>query len=193
MKSKIMQQKELLMLFIVVATALIRVLNNAGPNFAALANYSPVAAMALFASANFKGYARSFLVLMASMLISDFLLYETVYKNYSSSFLYEGWYWVYGALALMAIAGKLIIRNMSATSVTTAIIVTVFIHWIVTDLGVWLGSTIYAQTLAGFWACLAAAIPFELRLLVATAAYSAIMFGLRSFIIRRFSLKGNVE
>ncbi len=193
MKSKMMQQKELLLLFIVIATALIRVLNNASPNFAALANYSPVAAMALFASVNFKGYARSFLVLIASMLVSDFLLYETVYKNYSSSFLYEGWYWVYGALALMAVAGKLIVKNISIKTITTAIIVTVFIHWIVTDLGVWLGSTTYPQTMAGFVACLAAAIPFELRLLTATIIYSAIMFGVSSFIIRRFSLTGSVE
>lgn len=193
MKSKIIMQKELVVLFIIVATAMIRVLNNASPDFESLANYSPVAAMALFASANFKGYARSFIVLAAAMLLSDFFLYETVYKNYGGGFLYEGWYWVYGALALMAVAGKLITKNISVKSVTTAIIVTVSIHWIVTDFGVWLGSESYPQTAAGFAACLAAAIPFELRLLTATIIYSAIMFGLSSFIIQRFSLKRSVE
>lgn len=189
----IITKKDIVLLVIIAAVALVRVLNNASPNFEALANYSPVAAMTLFASVNFKGYARSFIVLIAAMLISDFLLYETVYKNYSSSFLYEGWYWVYGALALMAVAGKLMVKNVSVKSVTTAIIATVFIHWIVTDFGVWLGSTTYPQTAAGFVACLAAAIPFELRFLTATIIYSAIMFGVHSFIIERYSLKGSVE
>ena len=193
MNVKSINQKDMLVFFIVIATALIRVLNNASPNFEALANYSPIAAMALFTASNTRGLGRSLLLLMASMLASDFLLYETVYKNYGSSFLYEGCYWVYGALVLMTITGKLIVKNNSLKSVTTAIAVTVFIHWIVTDVGVWIESTSYPKTAAGFSACLAAAIPFEWRLLTATVIYSSIMFGINSFFSHRFSLKDSIN
>src|SRR6187455_2115048 len=110
MKSIIITKKELVLFTIIVAAALIRILNNTSSNFDALANYSPVAAMALFGGATFRNYAKSLLIPVLVLLISDIILYETVYKNYGTSFLYEGWYWVYGAFALMTIAGKLIIK-----------------------------------------------------------------------------------
>lgn len=184
----IITKRDIILFAIIVAVALIRVLNNTSPNFEALANYSPVAAMALFGAAGFKGSIKAMIVSVLALLLSDFVLYETLYKNYSTSFLYEGWYWVYGAFVLMAMVGRLIIKSISVRSVATAVIAAVFIHWIVTDFGVWFGSTTYPQTLAGFWACLAAAIPFELRLLSATIIYSAVMFGLSSIITYRFSL-----
>ena len=53
----------------------------------------------------------------------------------------------------------------------------VFIHWIVTDIGIWLGSSIYPQTLSGLWACLVAAIPYEMNFLAGTLCYGVILFG----------------
>lgn len=193
MNTKMITKKDAVLLAVIVATAFIRVLNNTSPNFETLANYSPVAAMALFGGASFRGYARSFIIPVLVLLISDIVLYNTIYDTYGSSFLYEGWYWVYGAFVLMALAGKLIARNRSVASITAAIFVSVFIHWIVTDLGVWIGSTVYPQTWAGFMACLAAAVPFELRLLAATVLYSAIMFGLTNVLFQRFCIKSSAE
>ena len=193
MHTKMITKKDTVLLGVIVAAAFIRVLNNTSPNFEALANYSPVAAMALFGGASFRGYARSFMIPVLLLLISDVVLYNTIYAAYGSSFLYEGWYWVYGAFVLMALAGKLIAKNRSVASITAAVFVSVFIHWIVTDLGVWTGSTTYPQTWAGFMACLTAAAPFELRLLAATVLYSAIMFGLSNVLIQRFYLKGSAE
>lgn len=184
----IITKKDIVLLVIITAVALVRVLNNASPNFEALANYSPMAAMGLFGAASFRGSVKALIIPVIALLISDIILCETVYKNYGTSFLYEGWYWVYSVFVLMAIAGRLVIKNVTVKSVATAVIAAVFIHWIVTDFGVWLGSTTYPQTLAGFTACLAVAIPFELRLLTATIIYSAVMFGLSSIITYRFSL-----
>lgn len=187
MKNKYITNSDLAMMVILFAVALIRVFNNASPNLEALANFSPVAAMALFGAVQSGNYVKSLLVPVLALLVSDLILYATVYSNYSDGFLYGGWYWVYGAFVLMAMAAKLIVKKVTMASVATAVLVTVFIHWVVTDFGVWLGSTVYPQTVAGFVACLAAAIPFELRLLAATILYSSIMFGLSHLLQQRMA------
>ena len=173
-------------LLIIIVIAVIRVFNNFSTEMTALANYSPLAAMALFGSAYFKGNIKPLLFPLMAIFISDIILFATVYKQYGNGFLYDGWLWVYGAFLLIAINGKLIIRKVTVKNIALSIIVAVFIHWIVTDFGVWIGSATYPQTWSGFNACLAAAIPFELRLLTATAVYSAIMFGVFELVQRKY-------
>jgi hypothetical protein len=147
-----------------------------------LANYSAVGAIALFGGAYFKSNGKAFAFPLLTLFLSDLILSLTFYKEFNGGFLYEGWYLVYAAVALMVLAGKLILRNVSVFSVVLASIVTVLIHWIVSDLGVWYGSAVYPQTLAGFWAVLAAAVPFEIRFLDGTLGYSAVMFGLFEYL-----------
>lgn len=173
-------------LIIIIIIAAIRVMNNFSTNITVLANYSPLAAMALFGSAYFKGNAKPLLFPLMAIFLSDIILFSTVYKDYGNGFLYDGWAWVYGAFLLIAISAKLIIKKVNVHNVVAAIVTAVFIHWIVTDLGVWIGSKKYAQNWSGFMACLNAAIPFELRLLLATTVYSAIMFGVFEFMQRKY-------
>jgi hypothetical protein len=147
-----------------------------------LANYSAVGAIALFGGAYFKSNSKSFSFPLLTLLLSDLILSLTVYKNFNTGFLYEGWYLVYAAFALMVLVGKLILKNVNVISVVLATVATVFIHWIVTDFGVWYGSAVYPQTIVGFSTVLFNAIPFEIRFLNGTLGYSAIMFGLFEYL-----------
>lgn len=174
-------------LIIIIVIAAIRVLNNFSTNITILANYSPLAAMALFGGAYFKGNAKPLLFPLMAIFISDIILFSTVYKNYGSGFLYNGWLWVYGAFLLIALSAKCLIRKVNIRNILLAMVTAILIHWIVTDLGVWIGSTTYAQTWSGFMECLDAAIPFELRLLTATIIYSAIMFGVFELMQRKYA------
>jgi hypothetical protein len=162
--------------------ALIPIFGNAN----VLANYSAVGAIAMFGAAYFNNNAKAFGFPLLTLLISDLILSATFYSNYSTGFLYEGWYLVYGAFALMVLASKFIIKNVSVASVVMAAVATVLIHWIVTDLGVWYGSTMYPQTLSGYLMVLNAAIPFELRFFNGTLGYSAVMFGLFEYLKSKF-------
>ena len=171
---------------IIIVIAAIRVLNNFSTEMTVLANYSPLAAMTLFGSAYFKGKIKPLLFPLMAIFISDVVLFSTVYKNYGNGFLYNEWYWVYAAFLLMGISGKLIIKKITIANIAIAILAAVFIHWIVTDLGVWIGSKTYPQTWSGFMLCLDAAIPFELRLLLATVLYGAIMFGVFELMQRKY-------
>jgi hypothetical protein len=175
-----------ILLIMIVAISALRVFFNFNYDISPMANFSPLGAMALFGGAYFNKSWKALAFPLLTLFISDFILHQTVFKAYGNGFLYGGWYWVYGALALMTFVGKWIMRNVSVNSFLLSVVCCVFIHWIVTDLGVWIGSKIYAQTLGGFISCLIAAIPFEVRFITGTAVYGIVMFGLFEWMKRRY-------
>ena len=178
----------LVIIFFILVVAVFRILINMnGPVFP-LANFSPVGAMALFSGTYFKSRGKSYLFPLFILLVSDFILSLILSRHYENGFLYSGWYWVYAAFALMVLAARLIINSVRFKSVLIGIFAVTFIHWIVSDTGVWLQGTSYAKTVAGLRACLVAAIPFERNFLAGTLLYSGIMFTAFEWLQRKFSL-----
>jgi hypothetical protein len=174
--------RTLIVLLFILVVGVFRALIPAMGDVNVLANYSAVGAIALFGGAYFNNNLKSFSFPLLTLVVSDVILSLTFYRNYSNGFLYEGWYYVYGAFALMVLVGKVLLKNTNVLSVFAAAVTVVMIHWIVTDFGIWYGSAVYPQTLAGFWTVLRNAIPFELRFLYGTLGYSAIMFGLFEYL-----------
>jgi len=179
--------KTLVLLLIIIIIGTLRVISNFNYEISPLANFSPIGAMALFGGAYFNKSWKAFLFPLLTLFISDFILQQTVFKAYGNGFLYSGWYWVYGAFALMTLAGRWIMRHVAVHTFLISALTCVFIHWIVSDIGVWIGSKIYAQTLGGFINCLIAAIPFEGRFLAGTLVYGIIMFGSFEWMKKRYS------
>jgi hypothetical protein len=66
---------------------------------------------------------------LAMLFISDLILHQTVFKTYGNGFLYKGWYWVYGAFALMTIVGRTI-KKVTITVFCCPLWHVFFIHWI---------------------------------------------------------------
>lgn len=174
------------LLLFIFAIALVRVILNFNYEISPLANFSCVGAMALFGGAYFDKQWKGFAFPILTLFISDFILNQTVFKSYGNGFLYSGWYWVYGAFAIMTIDGKIILKKVTATNFIISVIVCVLIHWVVSDIGVWIGSTLYAQNASGFAECLTAAIPFEWRFLAGTLIYGIILFGSFELMKRKY-------
>ena len=166
----------IVLLFIILIGA-VRVLFNFNYDISPLASFSPIGAMALFGGAQFNRTWKALLFPLGTLFLSDFILHQTVFAAYGNGILYSGWYWVYGAFVLMVFAGRWILKHHTVGRFLSAVLVAVLIHWIVSDIGVWMGSKIYAQTLGGFIDCLIAAIPFELRFFAGTLVYGSILFG----------------
>ena len=178
--------RSLLVTLFILLVAAVRVGINSTGKLHALTSFSPIGAIALFGAAYFTKSSASLAVPLFTLFISDTILALTVYSKYSHGILYGGWYWVYGAFVLMIIAGKWLLKEVTVKNALLAALSITFIHWVLTDIGVWLGSTFYPQTLSGFWACLAAAIPFERNFLLGTLFYSAIMFGAFEWLLKRY-------
>lgn len=169
--------RSLVLIVFVLLTAAIRVVTNLDTHLSPIANFSPIGAMALFGGAYFTRQWKAFGFPLFALFVSDLILSFTVFNQYRHGLLYGGWYWTYGAFALMTLAGRWIIKQVTVSTVLLSTFVCVFIHWIVTDFGVWLNGTLYAKTPGGFITCLIAAIPFELSFLAGTVIYSAMLFG----------------
>lgn len=178
--------RSLLVTLFILLVAAIRVGINSKGQLHALTSFSPIGAMALFGAAYFTNRGASLAVPLFTLFISDTILALTVYSKYSHGILYGGWYWVYCAFVLMIIAGKWLLKEVTVKNALLAAVSITFIHWVVTDMGVWLGSRFYPQTLSGFWACLAAAIPFERNFLLGTLFYSGLMFGAFEWLLKRY-------
>lgn len=170
---------------LVLLLAAVRVVFGLSLQHSPLSNFSAMEAMALFGGAYFSNRAKAFLFPLLTLWLSDLLLNRFLYYQQWRWF-FEGFYWTYGAFALMVITGFLLIKKVNIKNIVLASLAVVFIHWILTDLGVWLEGTLYPKTAAGWWACLLAAIPFELSLMLSTLLYSTIFFGLFEWMQRRY-------
>jgi hypothetical protein len=178
----------LVLLAFIFFTAALRVIFNLNYEISPIANFSPLGAMALFGGAYFDKKWKAFAFPLVMLLISDFILHQTVFKKYGNGFLYGGWYWVYGAFALMVLLGRWLLQKITVAGFMISVISCVFTHWIVTDLGVWIGSKTYAQDINGLIACLENAIPYEWRFMAGTLVYGVILFGLFERMKRRYAM-----
>ena len=147
-------------------------------------NFSPLGAMALFGGVYFSNRAKSFLFPLLILFVSDMIVMQTVYSQYASGLLYNGWYWTYGSFALMVLLAELFKRKVTVGSVLLMSILAALIHYVVTDFGVWLGGgrdiTIglpYTKDWAGLIKCYVLALPYLKSLLLGNLIFSAVLFG----------------
>jgi len=173
METKFNYRTPVLLLFMLLIVGL-RVIAPLSPDFKLIANFSGIGAVALFGGAYFKHKVNAFLLPVLVLFVSDLGLALTMGTDYG---FYSGWYYTYIAFILMVWVGHFMIKKVNAQSVLIASVVGVLIHWIVSDIGVWYGSKVYPQTVAGFWSCLVAAIPYEKNFLYGTLGYSLLTFG----------------
>jgi hypothetical protein len=177
--------RTIVLLVMIVVVGAIRTFFSMDENMFGFSNFSPVGAMALFGGAYFNQRWKAFLFPLGSLFLSDVVLQLTVFNKPGSGLLYGGWYYVYGAFILMVVVGRFI-GKIKSENILFAALVVMFIHWVISDLGVWIGSSKYPQTFTGYLECLMAAIPFEWRFLAGTILYSAVLFGLFELLTKRF-------
>ena len=184
--------RTLILFLFILATGIIRTILHSYEDISLISNFSPLGAMALFGGVYFNKQWKAFAFPLFSLFVSDLILHQTVFTKYGSGILYNGWYYVYGAFALMVMVGWLI-KKVSIESVCLATLAVVFIHWIVTDIGVWINNPKFPQTFIGYLECLMLAVPFEWKFLTGTVIYSGVLFGLFEWLQNKYPAlaKGN--
>jgi hypothetical protein len=129
-------------------------------------NFSPIESVALFAGAYLGSRVLAIGVPLVAMLIADLFLG-----------FHGGMPVVYACIALMAIAGGYLGRNVSVLRVAAFGLCSAVFFFLVTNFSVWLGSGMYPLTLEGLIACYVAAIPFFHNQLAGVAVYCTLLFG----------------
>jgi uncharacterized protein DUF6580 len=191
--SKNFNPRTTILLIFVSAVAILRVAFNFSSDISPLANFSPVGAMAIFGGAYFNKRWKAIIFPLLMLFLSDVVLQLTVFKKYGSGVLYGGWYWVYGSLGVITIVSRWILTKITVNRFLVSVIVCVLIHWIITDLGVWIGSTRYPQSLNGFVICLENAIPYEYRFLAGTLLYGISLFAIFEWMKRKYPVLQTAE
>jgi len=128
-------------------------------------NFSPIEAMALFAGAHIARRWVSVLVPLAALLVSDFFLG-----------FYEGIWVTYLCFALIALAGRGL-RDAGISRIAAFGLASACGFFLISNFGVWAGSTMYPHTGAGLAACYISALPFFKNQLAGVAFYMVVLFG----------------
>ncbi|HEY8895918.1 MAG TPA: DUF6580 family putative transport protein [Niastella sp.] len=174
------------LLLIIVAMAILRIASFTG--WGPLTVFTPIGAMALFGGAYFNGNVKPYAFPLLTLFISDIIVMQLFFagSEYRTGLLYSGWVWTYLAFALMAIAGKLIIRDINVKNIAIAVVVSTLIHWLVSDIGGCLAENTLSFSV--YIERLITAIPYELRFLGGTAFFSALLFGAFEILQKRFTV-----
>jgi hypothetical protein len=180
-----------ILLLFILAAGIIRVL--AGGQVTPFSNISPIGAMALFGGAYFSSKGKAYGFPLLTLFLSDVIMMQVFYSEYTQGLLYSGWIWTYISFAAMVLVGQLIIKKISVGNVVLAAVAAALTHWLISDLGVWLsGSTDittgkpYTRDLAGLIKCYTLAIPYMKNMLIGNLIYGAIFFGGFELMQRRF-------
>ncbi|MDZ4204077.1 MAG: DUF6580 family putative transport protein [Bacteroidales bacterium] len=139
-------------------------------------NFTPIAAMALFAGAYLKRKELAFAIPVSAMLISDLFLgfHQTMIA-------------VYVGFALIVGAGMLLRRHVHITTVVLASLGSSILFFLITNFAVWASGMVgYPMTGAGLMQSYVAAIPFFRNALMGDLLYNAVFFGSFYFVSRRY-------
>lgn len=148
------------------------------------ANFTPLAAIALFGGAYFKDRKWAFFVPILALLFSDFLLevlYRTGYRAYPG--FHASMIFVYGSMGLVVAMGGLIARRINVFTVLAGATAASLVFFLVTNFGAWLSLPEYAKTIPGLVQAYIAGIPFYKWTLLGDLCYTALIFGVFESIL----------
>jgi len=156
------------------ASAFITYHGSALSNFAAISNFTPVGAVALFGGTYFTDKWKAYLVPLVSLFISDMVINYLYTSRLSID--YTATLWVYLSFAIMVFIGTRI-KKVNFLSVGAASLLSVVIFWLLTDFPWLYGGNLYPHTLAGYGQSLVAAIPFQRNMLYGDVLFGLLLFG----------------
>jgi len=171
-----MLSKKVLQYFVLIAIILLAALSRVIPH---MHNFSPLGAIALFGAAHFSHRWQALSVPIAATWLSDLVINNVMYARIYPEFTWfsTGFYWTYVSYVLIAMAGWGLLRRVSLGRVIGAAGVSSLIFFAVSNLGCWVGSTTYSQTVGGLMTCYAAGVPFLQGTVLGDLFYSALLFG----------------
>lgn len=136
------------------------------------ANFTPVAAIALFAGA-YLNRKQALIVPLLLMIISDIFLG-----------MHNVVIFTWGSFVLVTFLGGLAKKHKTISGIVSTSLVSSFLFYLITNFGVWVMGW-YPQNLKGLMDCYILGLPFLRTFTVSTLLYSVVFFGIYEFIARR--------
>ena len=135
-------------------------------------NFTPLAAMALFAGTYLKDKKAAMIIPLGAMMLSDILLEIINGSGFHSTMIF-----VYGSMMLITMLGFFLRGREQRATIMVASLTGSMFFFLITNFGVWLVQSMYPMTLEGLTACYVAAIPFFKGTLMGDLFYNVVFFG----------------
>lgn len=129
-------------------------------------NFTPIAAIALFAGAQLGRKHLAFIIPMAAMLLSDIIL---GFHPYMLA--------VYLSFAVVVGLGIMLNNRIKAGRVLIASVGSSLLFFIITNFAMWIGSPHYTQNIAGLTECYTLALPFLFNGFMGDLFFNILFFG----------------
>ena len=153
-------------------------------------NFSPIAAIGIFGAAHFTKKWYAFLIPLLAIWLSDIVISNFIYSSSSNQFIwfYSGFYWQYISYIAIILTGIIIFRNNISISKTFgASISSSAIFFLISNFGVWFGSSMYPKSFSGLVTCYAAGIPFLQNTVLSNVLFTIVLFGSYFLIQTQYS------
>ncbi len=139
-------------------------------------NFSPLLAICLFGAAYLPRKSWSYLVPLATFLLSDLCIWALT-GRFDWAF-YPSQPFVYGCIALTISLGFLLRKHRSAGSIAATGLVSATLFFLITNFGVWAvgGGSFYPMTADGLAKCYVAGVPFFRNSLISLAVFCPLLF-----------------
>jgi hypothetical protein len=147
-------------------------------------NFTPIAALGLFAAAYIRPVKLAWLAPFLALWISDLLIMNTLYADLYGEFRWFGHPFVFAGFFLIFLLGtflkKITALRLGAFSLTSSAV-----FFLVSNFGVWLGSAVYPQNISGLLACYTAGLPFFGNTIAGDLVYVSLLFGAYHWVAAR--------
>ncbi len=157
-----------LMLRALVVCGVLLVLGVAGRLLPHVENFTPVAAIALFAGFLFRRRLVAAAIPLVIMFVSDAFLGATPLGVKIT---------VYVAILFPLLFAPLLRKRLSPVRIGGSALIAAIFFYVVTNFAVWLGAAFYPQTLGGLLECYGAGLPFLAKKLLGDLLWSGAIFG----------------
>lgn len=152
-------------------------------------NFTAIGALGIYAAIIIKNRTIAAIMPLVAMWISDLIINNVFYSSYYTSFVFfsDSAIWIYlGVLAHSLITWLFADAKMIA-SVSGASVLGALTFFLLSNFGVWIGTSMYSHTSGGVMACYAAALPFLGNFLAGNLFFSLVLIGIHTAFEKRTS------
>ena len=146
-------------------------------------NFTPMAAIALFAGFIFVKRYMSVVAVVAAMLLTDYFAFGYLSPEWFAS---KSMVVVYLALLFPIVFRGFLQKKLGVFRIAAAALASSSVFFVATNFAVWAFSPMYEKTFAGLVLCYTMAIPFFQNTIAGDMIWSGVIFG-SYFALRHFS------
>ena len=146
-------------------------------------NFTPMAAIALFAGFIFVKRYMAIVAVIVTMLLCDYFAFGALSAHWFGS---KSMFVVYLALLFPIVFKNFLQRKLGILRIAGAALSSSIVFFVATNFAVWAFSTMYAKTFEGLVLCYTMAIPFFQNTIAGDMVWSGIIFG-TYFALRNYS------